>query len=76
MDARVWWSTTTMRSARSSARTLRRRGCSVEEAADGIQGLACVEKAAPDVVVTDMAMPRLDGLGFLTGARRSMRSFP
>jgi DNA-binding NtrC family response regulator len=57
-------------------RTLRRRGYSVEEAADGIQGLACVEKAAPDVVVTDMAMPRLDGLGLLKALKEKHAELP
>jgi DNA-binding NtrC family response regulator len=57
-------------------RTLRRRGYSVEEAADGIQGLACVEKTAPDVVLTDMAMPRLDGLGLLKALKENHAEVP
>jgi DNA-binding NtrC family response regulator len=57
-------------------RTLRRRGYSVDEAADGIEGLARVEQAAPDVVVTDMAMPRLDGLGFLKALKEKHAELP
>lgn len=34
----------------------------VAEAADGYEALALAEKTQPDVVVTDLAMPRLSGL--------------
>jgi DNA-binding NtrC family response regulator len=47
------------------SRHLRRLGYIVEEAGDGEEALALVGKVVPDVVVTDMAMPRLDGLGLL-----------
>ncbi len=57
-------------------RSLRRRGCDVDEAADGIQALACVEEAVPEVVVTDMAMPNLDGLGLLRSLRESHPDLP
>lgn len=52
------------------ARHLRRRGYTVEEAADGVEALSLAEKGIPDVVVTDMAMPRLDGLGLLKALRQ------
>ena len=51
------------------SRRLRRAGYSVEEAGDGVEALERVEQAVPDVVVTDMAMPRLDGLGLLKELR-------
>lgn len=57
-------------------RTLRRRGHSVEEAADGMEGLACAERAAPDVVLTDMAMPRLDGLGLMKALKQTDPDLP
>jgi FixJ family two-component response regulator len=57
-------------------RFLRRRGYSVEEARDGIEGLACVEKNVPDVVVTDMAMPGLDGLGLLKALKQMDPDMP
>jgi len=47
------------------SRHLRRVGYTVLEAGDGVEALALVEKGVPDVAVTDMAMPRLDGLGLL-----------
>lgn len=34
-------------------------------AGDGIRGLEVIQKANPDVVILDMVMPRLDGLGLL-----------
>lgn len=51
------------------SRHLRRLGYTVEEAGDGVEALALVGTAVPDVVVTDMAMPRLDGLGLLQALR-------
>jgi DNA-binding response OmpR family regulator len=52
------------------SRRLQRSGYSVEEAADGEEGLAFVRKEVPDLVVTDMAMPRLDGLGLIQALHR------
>ena len=45
----------------------------VGEASDGTEALALVEAAAPDVLLLDVRMPRLDGLGVLEalGARRA-----
>ena len=37
-------------------------GCTVEYAADGVEALARVETAPPDLIVTDLRMPRMDGL--------------
>jgi CheY-like chemotaxis protein len=43
------------------ARLLRMRGKEVEVAYDGIQGLDSAIASRPDVVVTDISMPGLDG---------------
>ena len=55
---------------------LRRQGCTVAEAEDGVMALSLIERSAPDVVVTDMAMPRLDGLGLLKAIREKDPDLP
>jgi DNA-binding response OmpR family regulator len=51
------------------ARALRRRGLVVCEAADGQAGLDALERFRPDLVITDLMMPVVDGVGFITGLR-------
>jgi signal transduction histidine kinase/DNA-binding response OmpR family regulator len=41
----------------------------VETVADGEAALAAIDKRAPDLVLTDIMMPRLDGLGLLARLR-------
>ena len=38
-------------------------GYRVEEAADGIQALAQLGRCSPDLILTDLRMPQLDGIG-------------
>lgn len=45
-------------------------GFKIIQAEDGVHGLEVLESAAPDVIVTDINMPRLDGFGFIEGVRR------
>ncbi|WP_159725980.1 response regulator [Methylosinus sp. Ce-a6] len=45
-------------------------GFSVVQAEDGVHGLEVLEKETPDVIVTDINMPRMDGFGFIEGVRR------
>lgn len=64
------------------ASTLRADGFEVLEAIDGAQLLERLEDALsdprsrPDVVVTDIMMPRLSGLGVLDALRRAQLHFP
>ncbi len=52
------------REARRSLRAeLEREGFRVIEAADGEAGVAYARRLRPDLVVTEIALPRLDGLG-------------
>jgi CheY-like chemotaxis protein len=44
-------------------RALLRAGFDVYEAPDGEAALALMQQVVPDVVVTDLAMPRLSGVG-------------
>lgn len=50
--------------------TLRAAGFETLQAEDGIEGLEVLENATPDVIVTDINMPRLDGFGFIEGVRK------
>ena len=40
-------------------------GYRVETAADGVDGMGACRRFAPHIVITDIRMPRLDGLGVL-----------
>jgi two-component system chemotaxis response regulator CheY len=55
---------------------LRAAGFSVVQAEDGVEGLEVLERSAPDVIITDINMPRLDGYGFIEGVRSSGRATP
>jgi len=44
-------------------RILSDAGFEVVSAADGATGLACISRIKPDLVVTDLLIPRVDGLG-------------
>jgi len=51
------------------ARLLRAEGYHVTVAGDGMQALERVREQAPDLVITDVMMPRLDGFGLLQALR-------
>ncbi|MEQ1709260.1 MAG: response regulator [Terricaulis sp.] len=52
-------------------------GFKVELAEDGVHGLEQLARVKPDVIITDVNMPRLDGLSFIEKARESLaRSTP
>ena len=61
---------------RMLTRTLEREGYAVEAAADGGTALAAVERAVPDLVVLDVAMPGLDGLAVSQLLRRRGLALP
>ncbi|MFZ4601753.1 MAG: response regulator [Caulobacterales bacterium] len=44
-------------------------GYTVVQAEDGLAGLEALEAHAPDVVITDINMPRLDGFGVIERVR-------
>ncbi len=44
-------------------------GFRVVQAEDGVHGLEVLQIEVPDVIVTDINMPRMDGYGFIKGVR-------
>lgn len=46
-------------------------GFEVHLAEDGEDGLEKLADLSPDVIITDINMPKLDGFGFIEGARQS-----
>ncbi|MGO9838644.1 MAG: sigma-54-dependent transcriptional regulator [Polyangiaceae bacterium] len=53
------------------ATLLRAEGFEVTLAEDGLAGLARVQEVAPDILVTDLQMPGIDGIELLRRARES-----
>ena len=49
--------------------TLKEAGFDCHLAEDGQHGLEVLEDLAPDVIITDINMPRLDGFGFIEAVR-------
>ena len=48
--------------------------CRMTEAGDGLAALEQLRQHSFDLVVTDVNMPRLDGLGLITAIRQELRS--
>jgi PAS domain S-box-containing protein len=59
-------------------RLLRQQGWTVQAVADGAEALAAVRAARPDLLLTDVMMPNLDGFGLLRALREdaATRSIP
>lgn len=53
--------------------TLEESGYRVIQAADGLLGLEALDRETPDVIVTDINMPNLDGFGFIEAVRKERR---
>ena len=54
--------------------SLRARGLTIEEAADGVETLERIAARPPDLLVLDLVMPRLDGFTVLERLRRDERT--
>lgn len=64
-------------SARLGLRTLLSdEGFEVQVAADGVEALARLEVFRPDLLLIDVKMPRLDGIGFFRQARERLPQIP
>ena len=51
-------------------------GYEVEVAADGLEALAAIERMPPALLLLDLRMPNLDGIGVLERLRHTPRTFP
>ena len=52
--------------------SLRREGYQVSVAMDGIGGIESIRHHVPDIVITNLNMPRLDGLGLVKRIRKDL----
>jgi len=51
-------------------------GFTILEAADGIEGMAMFEANIPDIVLTDLRMPQMDGFGVITAVKKKNPDTP
>ncbi|MEO0471307.1 MAG: tetratricopeptide repeat protein [Bacteroidota bacterium] len=49
-------------------------GYQVHEAVDGVEGLEKAQELIPDLIISDIMMPRLDGYGVAKGLKEDMRT--
>ncbi|MBA3732320.1 MAG: response regulator [Gammaproteobacteria bacterium] len=63
---------------RSAAAVMRNAGFEVRMALDGLEAVALLEKLVPDIILSDLEMPRMNGLEFIAHvrARPSTRTVP
>ena len=57
-------------------RLLKMEGYEVEHAIDGIVGYSAAESSAPDLIVTDIQMPRMDGIEMIKRIRGAGKRIP
>lgn len=53
--------------------TLEAAGFAYEAAADGLEGLERLKTATPDLIISDISMPNMDGRAFFAAVRRDPR---
>jgi DNA-binding response OmpR family regulator len=57
-------------------KSLAAKGYRVEACEDGLAGLAVLEELAPDLIICDIMMPRLDGMTFVKAIKGHTRTKP
>lgn len=55
---------------------LGRFGCQISSAADGVEALEIIRKSSIDLLITDLNMPRMDGLALLSAMREEKYDIP
>src|ERR1700691_2586377 len=55
-------------------RFLEERGFTVESATNGIEAVHMLEKLVPDLIVTDMEMPKMSGSELITAVKKDPRT--
>lgn len=55
------------------AKALRGAGFEVVLASDGVGGIESLQEAQPDLIITDINMPRMDGFGVIEAVRADDR---
>jgi CheY-like chemotaxis protein len=60
----------------SCAQILRLHGHEVMEAADGVKALTLLDEYVFQLIITDVAMPRLDGFALVTTIREKWPNLP
>jgi CheY-like chemotaxis protein len=61
---------------RLARRVLEQHGYTVDTASDGVEALAQITREPPDLLLTDLWMPRLDGLSLVYQLRQRGVAFP
>jgi CheY-like chemotaxis protein len=55
-------------------RFLEERGFTVESATNGVEAVQMLEKLVPDLIVTDMEMPKMSGSELITAVKKDPRT--
>jgi CheY-like chemotaxis protein len=55
-------------------RFLEERGFAVESATNGLEALQILERLRPDLIVTDMQMPKMSGAELITAVRKNRKT--
>lgn len=55
---------------------LRKRGYTVDEAKDGVEGLYCGREYPCDIAIIDLGLPKLSGIELIRTLRKEERNFP
>src|SRR5256885_6193177 len=57
-------------------RILEPRGYQVDQACDGVEALERMSELPPDIVITDLTMPNMDGMALIKALRERDRELP